>query len=169
MIMRAYGVPENQLYELSYGETLHLPGNVTVTALESRHMGLTGEAEGYSDVPPMDELQSASGWKCGETFAFLIEVDGQKILNLGTANMLEDVICGTECDHLFCGISRWKDGFPEMLMRNIRFRHLIPTHHDEFKLPLDQFYLRNDLARLADAIPGLTSFEIPVLQWTDLP
>ena len=31
-MMRACGVPEKQLYELSYGETLHLPGNVKVTS-----------------------------------------------------------------------------------------------------------------------------------------
>ena len=36
------------------------------------------------------------------------------------------------------------------------------------KLPLDQFYLRNDLERLTDVIPGLKTFEIPVLEWTGL-
>ena len=168
-IMRACGVPEAQLHELAYGETLQLPGNVKVTALESRHMGIEGEPEGYKEPPPREVLDSRPGWKCGETFAFLIEVDGQKILDLGTANMLEEVIHGTECDYLFCGISRWKDGFPEMLMRNLKFRYLIPVHHDEFTLPLDKFYLRNDLQRLIAELPDLKYLEIPVLQWTDLP
>ena len=76
---------------------------------------------------------------------------------------------GLECDYLFCGISRYKAGFPELLAANLHYRYLIPTHHDEFTLPLDQFYLRNDLQRLAEDIPGLQSFEIPVLQWTELP
>ena len=132
-------------------------------------MGIEGIPEGYDTMPTAESLEKVEAWRCGETLAFLIEADGQKILNLGTANMLEEKIHGIECDYLFCGISRWKDGFPEMLMRNIRFRHLIPTHHDEFTLPLDQFYLRNDLRRLTEVIPDLKSFEVPVLEWTVLP
>ena len=168
-MMRSCGVPEKQLYELSYGETLHLPGNVKVTALESRHMGTEVEAEGYEEIPPRELLATRPGWKCGETFAFLIEVDGKKILNCGSANLCEATMRGLECDYLVCGISRYKPGFPELLTRNLAFRYLIPTHHDEFTLPLDKFYLRDDMQRLSAELPDLKYFEIPVLQWTDLP
>ncbi len=168
-IMRALGVPEKNLYALSYGEILDLPGNVKVTAYESRHMGIEGEPEGYSTLPDPETLKTHSGWRCGETFAFMIEIGGKKILNCGTANLCEKSMRGLECDYLFCGISRYKAGFPELLTANLHYRYLIPTHHDEFTLPLDQFYLRNDLQRLAEDIPGLQSFEIPVLQWTELP
>ncbi len=168
-MMRACGVPEAQLYQLSYGETLQLPGNVKVTALESRHMGTEVEAEGYKDIPPRELLDARPGWKCGETFAFLIEVDGKKILNCGSANLCEATMRGLECDYLVCGISRYKPGFPELLTRNLAFRYLIPTHHDEFTLPLDKFYLRDDMQRLSAELPDLKYFEIPVLQWTDLP
>lgn len=169
LMMRALGVPEEQLYELSYGETLDLPGNVKVTALESRHKGIDEEAEGYTSIPEPETLNERTAWRCGETFAFMIEVDGKKILNFGTANMHEPAAHGLECDYFFCGISRYTPGFPEQLCRNIRYRYLIPTHHDEFRLPLDQFVLRNDLQRLAAEIPDLKSLEIPVLEWTDLP
>ena len=168
-MMRACGVPEAQLYQLSYGETLQLPGNVKVTALESRHMGTEVEAEGYEEIPPRELLDARPGWKCGETFAFLIEVDGKKILNCGSANLCEATMRGLECDYLVCGISRYKPGFPELLTRNLSFRYLIPTHHDEFTLPLDKFYLRDDMQRLSAELPDLKYFEIPVLQWTDLP
>ena len=168
-IMRALGVPEKNLHPLAYGEVLDLPGKVRVTALESRHMGFEEEAEGYQDIPDPAELQQTSGWRCGETFAFLIEVDGKTILNCGSANLFKSAMSGLKCDYLFCGISRYKPGFPELLTENLHYRYLIPTHHDEFKLPLDQFYLRDDLQRLAADIPGLASFEIPVLQWTELP
>lgn len=168
-MMRACGVPEAQLYQLSYGETLQLPGNVKVTALESRHMGTEVEAEGYEEIPPREVLDARPGWKCGETFAFLIEVDGKKILNCGSANLCEATMHGLECDYLVCGISRYKPGFPELLTRNLAFRYLIPTHHDEFTLPLDKFYLRDDMQRLSAELPDLKYFEIPVLQWTDLP
>lgn len=168
-IMRALGVPEKNLHPLSYGETLELPGNVKVTAYESRHMGTEDEAPGYTSVPDPETLKTSSGWRCGETFAFMIEIDGKKILNCGSANFYKATMSGLECDYFFCGISRYKPGFPELLTETIRYRYLIPTHHDEFTLPLDQFYLRDDLQRLQAEIPQLTSFEIPVLQWTDLP
>jgi hypothetical protein len=54
-------------------------------------------------------------------------------------------------------------------IENLSFRYLIPTHHDEFTLPLDKFYLRDDMQRLTAELPDLKYFEIPVLQWTDLP
>jgi hypothetical protein len=38
-----------------------------------------------------------------------------------------------------------------------------------FNLPLDKFYLRNDLQRLAEEIPDLKYFELPVLEKTELP
>ena len=169
MIMRALDVPENQLHELHYGEVLNFPGNITVTALESRHMGIDGEPEGYSEIPPRETLSAREGWRCGETFAFMIDIDGKKLLNCGSANLCVETMHGLDCDYLLCGISRYKAGFPELLTANITYRYLIPTHHDEFTLPLDQFYLRNDLQRLSAEIPDLKSFEIPVLQWTDLP
>lgn len=169
LIMRALGVPEKQLYALSYGETLELPGKVKVTAYESRHMGIEGEPEGYTDIPEVDALRHHSGWRCGETFAYMIEIDGKRILNCGTANLCEASMRGLSCDYLFCGISRYKPGFPELLNANLHYRYLIPTHHDEFNLPLDQFYLRDDLQRLSREIPGLKSFEMPVLEWIALP
>ena len=169
MIMRALGVPESRLHELVYGEVLHLPGNVTVTALESRHMGTSEEADGYDAVPSVEALADRSGWKCGETFAFLIDIGGRKLLNTGSANLCVETMHGLECDWLVCGISRYKPGFPELLTGNISFRYLIPTHHDEFTLPLDKFYLRDDMQRLSAELPDLKYFEIPVLKWTDLP
>ena len=167
-IMRAMGVAESQLYELTYGEELLLPGNVKVTALESRHMGIVGEPEGYAGVPENFDPTVKDNWRCGETFAFLIEVDGKRLLNIGTANMYEPVIHGMECDYLLCGISRWKEGFPELLSRNIVYDTLIPTHHDEFTLKLDDFYLREDMERLKKAIPGIKYKEMPILQWMTL-
>ena len=167
-IMRAMNVPEKLLHELVYGEELLLPGNVKVTALESRHMGIAGEPEGYSNVPEKFDPDDKSSWRCGETFAFLIEVDGKRLLNIGSANMHEEVMHGMECDYLLCGISRWKEGFPELLQNNVSYKTLIPTHHDEFRLKLDEFYLRDDMERLKKAIPGINYMQLPILEWVSL-
>lgn len=167
-IMRAMNVPEAQLHELVYGEELLLPGNVKVIALESRHMGIEGEPEGYKTVPENFDFATKSSWRCGETFAFLIEVEDKRLLNIGSANLCERTISGIECDHLLCGISRWKEGFPELLQKNITYSRFIPTHHDEFRLKLDDFYLRDDMERLKKAIPGINYIQMPILQWVQL-
>lgn len=166
-IMRALGVPEKNLHELAYGEKLSFQG-VTVTALESRHMGVYNPADIYTAIPSDADFNTASAWRCGEVFAFLLEFEDMTVLNIGSANLHEPSMGGIECDYLIGGISRYKEGFPELLMRNIKFKTLIPTHHDEFLLPLDKFHLRNDLERLHGEIPGLKSQQLNVLEWTTL-
>ena len=167
-IMRALGVPETNLRAIGYGDELELPGGISVSVLESRHLGIDDEAPGYSTPPEPESLDKADNWRCGEVFAFLIKHQGLKILNTGSANLFPPAVKGLECDTLICGISRWKPGFPELLLENLRFRTIIPTHHDEFKLPLDQFRLRDDFIRLRAAIPELPGRELPVLQWQSL-
>lgn len=167
-IMRSFGVPERNLHELVYGEVLDLPGGIRVTALESRHMG-NPAGELFYDRPQNPAVFSKlENWRCGEVFAFLIEIDGKKILNIGSANLCEAAMRGIDCDVFFCGISRWQPGFPELLRRNIHFRCLIPTHHDEYTRPLSDFHLRNDLVRLKEALPEILTRELPVLQWVEL-
>ena len=167
-IMRALEVPEANLHEIRYGDHLELPGGVTVDVLESRHKGYADEAAGYAEPPTRESLASADNWRCGEVFAFLIHAEGRRILNAGSANFL-DTAKPIVCDEFFCGISRWEEGFPQLLQRNVRFSTLIPTHHDEFRKPLSEFALRGDLPRLQEAIPSLVAKELSPLTWTALP
>ena len=167
-IMRAFGVPEKNLHELTYGEVIEMPGGVFVTALESRHKG-SDDLQPIYDAPPSLETLSKSGnWRCGEVFSFVIEIAGKTIMNIGSANIHVPSMSGSDCDWLFCGISRFTAEFPDRLMRNIHFKCLIPTHHDEFTVPLDQTYLRNDLDRLKEAIPNLNARQLPIAQWEEL-
>ena len=168
-ILRALAVPESHLREIHYGDTLELPGGVVAEVLESRHLGFEAEAQGYTAPPPRESLANADNWRCGEVFAFLLRADGLRVLNAGSANLLETALRGVECDYFLCGISRWQDGFPQLLQRAVKFRCLIPTHHDEFRRPLAEFSLRNDPQRLQEALPGLNAWELPPLEWTRLP
>ena len=167
-IMRTLGVPEDHLREIHYGDTLDMPGGVVVQVLESRHMGFTEEAPGYDTPPPKNSLALADNWRCGEVFAFLIQADGLRLFNAGSANFLDNGLPPIECDVCLCGISRWKEGFPQLLQRSVNFRYLIPTHHDEFKKPLAEFYLRDDLTRLQSVLPNLPAKELAPLTWTSL-
>ncbi|MBR6058772.1 MAG: MBL fold metallo-hydrolase [Victivallales bacterium] len=167
-IMRTLGVPEKNLHQLTYGEVIEMPGGVFVTALESRHKGSDDILPGYDTPPAAELLAKSDNWRCGEVFSFLIELEGKTLMNMGSANLHVPSMSGADCDWLLGGISRFTPDFPERLMRNIHFKCLIPTHHDEFTLPLDQTYLRNDLDRLKEAIPNLPVRQLPLLQWEEL-
>ena len=168
-IMRSLGVPEKNLREIVFGEELPLPGGVRVTALESRHMGIMPEDNFYTEPQDAELFRERPAWRCGEVFAFRIELEGQVILDTGSANLHKPSMSGQTCDYLICGISRWKEGFPELITENLTFRRFIPVHHDEFTKPLSEFRLRDDLDRLKAVLPGLPVMELPVLQWTELP
>ncbi len=167
-IMRALGVKEKNLHELVYGEKLTFPG-LTVTALESRHMGIMPEDSFYEEIPSDKDFTKRESWKCGEVFSFKLEMDDLVILNGGSANLHIPSMKGISCDYLIYGISRWKEGFPQLLTENLFFKRLIGVHHDEFTRPLSEFSLRDDMIRLKEAIPGLPAMELTPLQWTMLP
>ena len=167
-IMRTFDVPEKNLHELSYGEVIEMPGGVFVTALESRHKGSDDLQPTYDAPPSLETLTHCSNWRCGEVFSFVIELEGKTIMNIGSANIHVPSMSGSDCDWLFCGISRFTPDFPDRLMRNIHFKCLIPTHHDEFTVPLDQTYLRDDLEHLKEAIPNLNTRQLPIAEWVEL-
>ena len=164
-ILRAKGVDDMWLNEIEYGDVLDIGNAVKITALESRHK--EPYDPGFYDVPPT-KLECTSDWRCGEVFAFLIEYDGMRILNVGSANLHLPAVDGLECDYFLCGISRWNPDFPELLS-HIRFKKFIPTHHDAYTLPLSEFKLRGDLERLRAVMPDLPLMELEVLKRYDLP
>lgn len=166
-IMRALGTAEKNLRQISYGERLEFPG-LTIRCIESRHMGDLYINDNYEEIPHGADFSNCRTWKCGEVFAFLMEMDDIVILNGGSANLHVPSMKGLSCDYLIYGISRWKEGFPELLKGNLTFKQLIPTHHDEFTLPLEKFILRDDLVRLKEVLPDLPARELTPLQWTDL-
>ena len=163
-IMRHFGVPDEALCEIAPGDK-RVFGEVKVTVFESRHMEPV--KLGFYDTVP-DKIDGAGDWKCGEVFAFLIECDGVRIFNVGSANLYLPAVDGLACDYFICGVSRWKPGFPE-LISHIRYKKLIPTHHDEYTKPLSQFRLRDDFERLRAALPQLPGMELEVMKWYELP
>lgn len=167
-IMRALGVQEKNLHQISCGDVLTFPG-LKITCLESRHMGNLYDHDVYEEIPYGLDFSKYATWKCGEVFAFQLEMDDIVILNGGSANIYEPTMKGLSCDYLIYGISRWKEGFPELLSNNLTFKQLIPVHHDEFTLPLSQFILRDDLDRLKKILPDLPARELTPLEWTELP
>lgn len=79
-------------------------------------------------------LNTRAHYLCGDVFAFLFDIDGLRLLNIGSSNLDPSAIKGTACDLFFCGVSNYFDrpGFPQLVHDKIVFKTFIPTHHDAF-------------------------------------
>jgi len=131
-ICRARGVPEDRLTRIGHGMRLDLAKGVTVRVIRSKHKEPVGAPGFYTQVPAV--LNARAHYLCGDVFAFLLDIDGLRLLNIGSSNLDPSAIKGTACDLFFCGVSNYFDrpGFPQLVHDNIVFKTLIPTHHDAF-------------------------------------
>ena len=131
-ICRARGVPEEKLTLVGHGSRLTLAKDVAVRVIRSKHKEPVGNPGFYTQPPA--SLGARSDYRCGEVFAFLFDVGGLRLLNVGSSNLDAAAIQGTACDLFFCGVSNYFDrpGFPQLVHDNIVFRTFVPTHHDDF-------------------------------------
>jgi L-ascorbate metabolism protein UlaG (beta-lactamase superfamily) len=131
-ICRARGVPEEKLARIGHDTRLSLAPGVTVRGIRSKHKEPVGSPGFYTQVPAA--LTERSHYLCGDVFAFLFDISGLRLLNVGSSNLDVPAIKGTACDLFFCGVSNYFTcpGFPQLFHDNIAFKTLVPTHHDDF-------------------------------------
>jgi L-ascorbate metabolism protein UlaG (beta-lactamase superfamily) len=131
-ICRARGVPENRLTLIGHGTRLNVAKGVSVQVIRSKHKEPVAYPGYYTRVP--DVRSDRSHYLCGDVFAFLFDIDGLRLLNIGSSNLDAAAIKGTACDLFFCGVSNYFDspGFPQLVYDNIAFKTFVPTHHDDF-------------------------------------
>ena len=164
-ILRYYQIPEENIHVIRAGDKVRLDHGLTVDVIESRHMKLAPDwTESFlHDVP--SQIAVRTDMPSGDVFALHFHFGEIDLLNLGSANMHPPAIHGVATDYFFCGISRYKDGFPQMVREHIAFKTFVPTHHDDFKTrPLTDFVLRNDLERFTAEYHGLRCLELPPLR-----
>lgn len=131
-ICRARGVPEDKLTLIGHGSRLALAKNVVAQVVRSKHKEPVAYPGFYKHVPV--SLRDRSDYLCGDVFAFLFDIGGLRLLNVGSSNLDASAIKGTSCDLFFCGVSNYFDspGFPRLVHDNIVFKTFVPTHHDDF-------------------------------------
>jgi len=131
-ICRAQGVPESRLMLIGHGMRLNVAKGVSVRIIRSKHKKPVAYPGFYTQVPTV--LNARSHYLCGDVFAFLFDIDGLRLLNVGSSNLDSAAIKGTACDLFFCGVSNYFDspGFPQLVHDNIVFKTFVPTHHDDF-------------------------------------
>lgn len=140
-VLRAYGVPEEQLYTVRGGEDYEF-GVFSVKVIPSIHSSLDHKHYFSSDkVPagmkaPLTLLQISPE---GGTLAYLVRFHGHQILAFGGMNYIEREIEGLKPDVALVGAAGSRKeiyDYTGRLMRDLNFPPLVlPTHWDNFFAP----------------------------------
>lgn len=141
-ILRAYGIPEEQLYAVGGGEDYQFEG-FSVRVVPSIHSAL-GEKH-YFDSRRYDgdsELEAPlriDQFIEGGSLMFLARFDRHDVLTMGSMNFVERELEGLRPDILLAGINGSRLGlynYDERLL-NVTGKPpiIIPTHWDNFRLP----------------------------------
>lgn len=141
-ILRAYDVPEDQLYAVRGGEDYQFDG-FSVRVVPSLHSALSEKH--YYDSRRWD---ANSGLEAplrieqfieGRSLAFLARFVGHTVLSMGSMNFIEREFEGLNPDVLLAGINGSRLGiynYDERLLRVTDYPPVvIPAHWDNFRLP----------------------------------
>jgi L-ascorbate metabolism protein UlaG (beta-lactamase superfamily)/enamine deaminase RidA (YjgF/YER057c/UK114 family) len=142
MILRAYGIPDEQLYAVHGGEDYQFDG-FSVRVVPGLHSAL-GEKH-YHDSRRYDrttELEAPlriDQFIEGGALSFLARVGGRTVLTMGSMNFIEREFEGLNPDILLAGINGSRLGlydYDRRLLTSSGFPPVvIPTHWDNFQLP----------------------------------
>lgn len=142
-VLRAYGVPEEQLITVRGGEDYQFAA-CSIKVIPSLHSPLDHKRYFSSQVAPqgmkapltLEQIHPEGG-----TIAFLIRLDGHQILAFGGMNYIEREITGLEPDVVLVGAGASRKEIYDYSGRLMRALHypaiVLPTHWDNFLLPYD--------------------------------
>jgi L-ascorbate metabolism protein UlaG (beta-lactamase superfamily) len=147
-LLRAMGTPDAQLTTVRGGEYLQYDG-YTIEVFESLHSFTGTDATQRKQVPfpgtrpglPPPAPLTVSDLVEGGTLAYQVTIAGRfRILALSTANFVEARLSGLRPDLVIAAVGgRSLHDYPARLMAALgNPTWLLPTHWDDFDLPLDQ-------------------------------
>ncbi len=141
-ILRAYGVPDEQLYAVRGGEDYQfdrfsvrvVPGLHSALGEKHYHDSRRWDAESGLEAPlRIDQFIE------GGSLSFLARFEGRTVLTMGSMNFIEREFEGLDPDVLLAGINGSRLGlynYDERLLRVTDYPPVvIPTHWDNFRLP----------------------------------
>jgi len=143
-ILRAYGIPDEQLYAVGGGEDYQFE-NFSVRVIPSIHSAL--DEKHYFDSRRYDrntELEAPlriNQFIEGSSLMFLARFDGHSVLTMGSMNFIERELEGLTPDILLAGINGSRLGLYNYDERLVRVTGnppvIIPTHWDSFAQPYE--------------------------------
>jgi L-ascorbate metabolism protein UlaG (beta-lactamase superfamily) len=140
-VLRAYGVPEEQLIAVRGGEDYEF-GAFSLRVIPSLHSPLDHKHYFSSEKAPEGmkaPLTLRQMHPEGGTLAFLIRFHGHQILAFGGMNYIEREIEGLQPDVVLMGAAASRSeiyDYSRRLMRGLHFPAVVlPTHWDNFTAP----------------------------------
>ena len=140
-IGRGQNFPESSIRVVAPGDTLSF-GKFKVTFVKSAHLPADfalGEITAPIRVPA-----NAADFKVGEAFTLLIEHEGRTVLVQGSAGFNPGALAGKKADVAYLGIGglsskdeAYQDTYWRENVQIVGARRVVPTHWDNFFLPLD--------------------------------
>jgi L-ascorbate metabolism protein UlaG (beta-lactamase superfamily) len=139
-ILRAYGIPEEQLYAVKGGEDYQFE-SFSVRVLPTLHSILNNkhyfDSRRYTEVP--EAPLKVSEFIEGGSLMFLARFTNHSVLTMGSMNFIERELQGIETDILLAGVNRSQLGlykYNERLLAVTNYpKTIIPTHWDNFRIP----------------------------------
>ena len=142
MILRAYGIPREQIYRVGGGEDYQFE-NFSVRVIPSIHSALNNKL--YHDTRRYDRNTvlkaplKTSQFIEGGSLMFLARLGGRTVLTMGSMNFIERELEGIHPDILLAGVNGSRLGlykYDERLLKVTGYPSVvIPTHWDNFMLP----------------------------------
>jgi L-ascorbate metabolism protein UlaG (beta-lactamase superfamily) len=142
MILRAYGIPNEQLYAVGGGEDYQFE-NFSIRVIPGIHSALNEKR--YHDVRRYDQTTELTAplrveqFIEGGSLQFLARFANHEVLTMGSMNFLERELEGIHPDVLLAGINGSRLGLYEYDERLLEVTGyppvVIPTHWDNFRLP----------------------------------
>ena len=142
MILRAYGIPDEQLYAVAGGEDYQFE-TFSVRVIPGIHSALNDKL--YHDTRRYDRFTDLEAplrveqFIEGGSLQFLARFEGHDVLTMGSMNFVERELEGIHPDVLLAGINGSRLGlykYDERLLEVTGFPPVvIPTHWDNFRVP----------------------------------
>lgn len=141
-VLRAYGVPEDQLYAVGGGEDYQFDG-FSIRVVPSIHSALAEkhyfDTRRYNADSDLEAPLRIDQFIEGGSLMFLARFDHHNVLTMGSMNFVERDLEGIHPDILLAGVNGSRLGlynYDERLL-NVTGKPpiIIPTHWDNFRLP----------------------------------
>lgn len=144
MILKAYGIPDEQLYPVQGGEDYQFDG-FSVRVVPGLHSALNQkhyiDTRRYDRDTKLEAPLRIEQFIEGGALSFLVRLGGRSILTMGSMNFIEREFEGLKPDILLAGINGSRLGlydYDRRLLESTDYPAVvIPTHWDNFRLPYD--------------------------------
>jgi L-ascorbate metabolism protein UlaG (beta-lactamase superfamily) len=165
-ILRAYGIPDDQLYAVGGGEDYQFE-NFSVRVVPSIHSAL--DEKHYFDTRRYDrnsELEAPlriNQFIEGGSLTFLARFNNHNVLTMGSMNFIERELEGLNPDVLLAGVNGSRLGLYKYDERLVKVTGnppvIIPTHWDNFSVPYSfsqESGVRDKIEPFIDAVAAIS-------------